>query len=121
MKVAVLAWGVVIYAIMFLTWNGLAIYGLSNGIIPRLFQLAVLIAVMTVAARTLRFTTWHDILPYSLSWAVIVALLDAVFAVPFGGWQIYQDWNIWVGYTLVAVLPLLAPYARRIPGHEEMP
>jgi hypothetical protein len=108
-------WGIVIYAIMFMTWNAFVIYGFVDGILPRLTGLAVLIAVSTIAGRSLGFASVKDVLPYALTWAVIVALLDIVYSIPFTGWQLYADWNVWVGYLLVLGIPLLAPYTRSKP------
>ncbi|OGG53203.1 hypothetical protein A2851_02740 [Candidatus Kaiserbacteria bacterium RIFCSPHIGHO2_01_FULL_53_29] len=109
---ALLGWGIVIYAVMALAWSGFGIYGLAGTIASRVLELLVLIIVATIAGRSLRFHSWNDILPYSVSWAILIGLLDAVYNVPFGGWEIYADWNLWVGYTLVVLVPLLAPFTR---------
>lgn len=108
-----LSWGIVIYALMYLAWNGFVLYGFAVGLMPRIFSLLILIMLATIAGRSLRFTSARDILPYSVGWMVIVGLLDAIYTVPFAGWMIYGDWNIWVGYLLVALVPLFAPYLGR--------
>lgn len=108
-----LAWGIVMYALMYLLWNGFVLYGFTMGILPRALALLFLVAIATIAGRSLRFSTARDIAPYSVVWMIIVALLDAVYTVPFAGWGIYGDWNIWVGYFLVAIVPLFAPYLGR--------
>ena len=113
---ALLGWGIVIYAVMSLSWSGLVIYGISETLISRIVVLCTLIIVTTIAARSLRFHLWKDILPYSFVWAVMMGLLDAIYTVPFSGWGIYADWNLWVGYGLVVVVPLLTPYLRSVPG-----
>ncbi len=61
--------------------------------------------VVGIAARSLRYHTWRDVIPYSVTWMLVIALLDSVFTVPYTGWYLYTDWNIWVGYILVAVVP----------------
>ena len=109
-----LLWGIVIYALMYLLWNGFVLYGFTGGILPRIVSLLALIAIVTFAGRSLRFTSARDIAPYSIAWFVTIALLDAVYTVPFAGWGIYADWNIWVGYLLVAIVPLFAPYLGRV-------
>ena len=108
-----LGWGIVIYALMYLAWSGFVIYGFAQGIGPRICGLAVLVLVSTIAGRALKFSSWKDVLPYSIAWCVVVALLDIVFTVPFSGWGLYSDWNIWIGYALVVLVPLLAPYTRQ--------
>lgn len=109
---ALIGWGVVVYAVMYLTWSVLLIYGVTIGVLPHAIELLVLVVVTMIAGRELRLHSWHDILPYSFVWALEVALLDAVISVPFGGWEIYYDWNLWLGYALVIVLPLLSPFTR---------
>lgn len=101
--------GIVIYAMVFLVWNGLLTYGIVDGYLPIILNLIALIVITLGAGRALRLPRWPDILPYSIGWAVIVAILDGVFAVPFSGWQIYIDWHVLLGYALVIVVPLFAP------------
>ncbi len=113
MKYGALAgWGIVIYAVIYLTWNGLAVYGLTSGIWPRLFELAVLVVATTIAGRSLKFTRWTDILPYSIAWTLVAMALDALLTFPFAGAGMYQDWNIWIGYALLVLLPLASPLTR---------
>jgi len=110
---ALLGWGITMYAIMFLLWSGFVLYGFVEGILPRLVSLVVLMAIALYAGRSLRFASWRDILPYSIAWLIVVALLDIVFSVPFTGWALFSDWNVWVGYSLIVLVPLFAPRLRR--------
>lgn len=105
-------WGIVIYAVMFLLWSAFVTYGFVLGWAPRVIGLLVLIITTVAAGRTLRANSWHDILPYSLSWGVMMALLDGLMSVPLAGWQVFADWNVWFGYAVVAVGPFLALYPR---------
>ncbi len=108
---SLIGWGIVIYAVMFLVWNGLIQHAVTGGA-SRILLLLTLVITATIAGRSLRFSSAKDILPYSISWMIVVALLDAVYSVPSAGWQLYTDWNVWVGYILVVAVPLLAPYTR---------
>ena len=110
---SMLGWGIVIYAVMYLAWSGLVLYGFTAGFLPRMLAIIILIVPATIAAHSLKFSSWKDILPHSIGWAIIVILLDMVFSVPYSGWQLYADWNVWVGYALVAGVPLLAPLTKR--------
>jgi hypothetical protein len=110
-----LGWGIVIYAIMALAWSGLVIYGFAGTLAARLLELLVLAVVATIAGRSLPFHSWTDILPYSIFWAIEAVFLDAILNVPYAGWGMYADWNVWLGYALVAAIPLLAPRTRRMP------
>jgi len=107
-----LSWGIVIYAIMYLCANGLATYGITGGLIPVLCKLVVLVAITTIAGRALTFRSWKDILPYSIAWMFIVIGIDALFTLPLAGPQMYGSPVIWIGYALVALLPLAAPQTR---------
>ena len=113
---ALFGWGIAIYAIMFLVWSGFVLYGFTAGVFPRVAGLIVLVGIATMAGRSLKFHQWKDILPYSFFWTLEVAVLDIVFSVPYTGWQLFSDWNIWVGYLLVVTVPLLAPYTRAALG-----
>lgn len=112
---AFVGWGIVIYAVMRLTWEGLVLYGFSP-----YFEYVVLVVVCIIAGRALRFSSWKDIVPYALSWAAIGALLDVIYVAPFLGRAMYTDWSVWLGYVLVVLLPLLAPHTRRL-VHTEAP
>jgi hypothetical protein len=96
---------------MYLVWSGFILYGFV-GAPARIIGLLVLIGLSLIAGRTLRLSSWKDVLSYSIAWAVIIGILDAVFSVPYSGWQVYADWNLWVGYGLVVLVPLFAPYMR---------
>ena len=107
-----LGWGIVIYAIMYLAANALLIYGVSGGMPGIVARLIILICVALVAGRALQLASWKDILPYSFGWALIVMGLDALLTLPLTGAAVYSNWNIWIGYALVVLLPLLAPSSR---------
>jgi len=115
-----LGWGIVIYAIMSLASSLFVVYGIAGTFIARLLGLLVLILVLTIAGRSLRRQHWIDVLPYSIGWAILAALLDAVYVVPFGGWAMYGDWNLWVGYVLVVIVPLIAPFTRALPEPQHL-
>ncbi len=108
-----LGWGIVIYAIMYLVWSGLVIYGLSLGILSLALRIFTLVFITTIAARSLRLGNWKDVLAFSIGWAVIAAFLDALFLVPFSGWELYGSWSVWIGYALVAIVPLITSSWRR--------
>lgn len=112
-----LSWGIIIYAIMYLFSNGLSVYGVAGGIPAVLARLVMLVIIATIAGRSLHFNSWKDILPYSIFWAFTVLAIDAVFTLPFSGVQMYSNWNLWIGYALVMLLPLAAPQTRVI--HED--
>ena len=108
-----LGWGIAIYALMYLLWSGLVIYGVAAGIFSLIVRLGALAVITTIAGREQRLTNWKDLAPFTISWAVIAVVLDAIFLVPFSGWALYASWSVWVGYALVAIIPLVTSFWRR--------
>lgn len=115
-----LGWGVAIYAIMYLAWSGLVIYGYSLGMLSLVIRLAILFGITTLAARSLRLIDWKDILPYSALWALTAIVLDGIYLVPFTGWTLYSTWSVWLGYALIVVFPLIRPYLRTRTGNQRL-
>ena len=109
---ALFGWGIVIYAVMFLLWSVFVTYGFVEGIAPRILGLIVLVILAVLAGRSLKAHVWQDIIPYSICWGLIMAIFDVVMSVPFAGWQIFLDWNVWFGYGVVTLAPLLVLYPR---------
>lgn len=109
----ILGWGIVIYAVMYMFWSATVIYGFSIGVLSLVLRLAVLFVVTAIATRSLHFLNWKDLLPYTIGWAFLAAILDAVFLVPFSGWALYASWSVWFGYALVILFPLIALRIRR--------
>lgn len=101
-----LGWGILIYAVMYLAWSGMVIYGLSLGIVSLIARLAVLAVITIIAARSMHLENIKDLLGNALVWAVTAVGLDMVFLVPFAGWALYASWSVWAGYALIVVFPL---------------
>ena len=108
----ILGWGIVIYASVALAWAAIGAYGFYGEPISRILELVALLFVCILAGRSLKFRLWKDILPYSIGWAFVAFLIDAFICAPSGSWSVYQDVSTWVGYILIIVLPLLAPYTK---------
>lgn len=106
-------YGVVLYACMYLAWALLGTYGVVGTAMARTILLLVLLASTLVAARSLRLYSARDILPFSLSWVVTIGAIDALFALPSGNWGVFADPNLWIGYLLVLLAPLVLPYGPR--------
>jgi len=103
-----IGWGVGVYAVMFLLWSAFVAYGFVDGYLPQIIGLVVLIGLMYKAGASIPGGTWQSALPYSFSWVVIIGVLDIILSVPFAGWEIFTDWNLWVSYGLIFIVPLLA-------------
>ncbi len=104
---ALIGWGIVIYATLYLVWSALAIHNLSGNFLSRIVIFATLITVAAIATRALRLSTERDVAPFAIGWVVVAMLLDAIIVVPGAGWAIYTNWNLWVGYVLLLLVPLI--------------
>lgn len=102
-------WGIVLYATMYLSWGLMIAYGWQGTLLSRLALLAVLVVSTAIATWHLPVRTVKDTFPYSLTWGVSIAIIDGCLAAPSGSWQIYADPNLWVGYALVVIVPLILP------------
>jgi hypothetical protein len=58
--------------------------------------------------KNLKLKSIPETLKYSVVWIVIGVLLDMAVTVPFTGWGIFAEWNVWLGYFFVLTAPLLA-------------
>ncbi len=113
-------WGVCIYAVVALARQLLVLYELTDGIAPRLALLFVLVFVATLAGRSLRHSRAVDIAPYALGWMLIAIGLDSLMLAPVYGRSFLGNPEIWVGYVLLFVIPLLAPHTRSRPEPPEI-
>ncbi len=112
-----LGWGIVIYSVMYLLVAGLSLYQVGP-LFARIAALATLIGFASVAGHSLRRHSVWDVVPYALVWMLEVIVLDGLMSVPFTGWQLYLDLNVWIGYLLVFLVPILAvPLLRRMSAH----
>lgn len=103
-----LGWGVVIYAILFLAANFTRLYGQWLLGWDRIILLMVLIATLAYASTSLKAYTIHDALPHSLTWMFTAIALDALFILPQSDpITLYGNSDVWVGYILLATLPLV--------------
>jgi hypothetical protein len=99
-------WGFSIYSIMYLIWSGFVTYGFVEGSAPHVVALLVLVAVLAVAGTSLHLSSWKDILPYSLTWGLSMAILNSAMSVPYVGWDAFSEPYVWISYALVVVVPL---------------
>lgn len=111
-----LGWGIGIYAVLNLVWSAIVVHGVSQHIAGRVIMIATLIALVTIAARSLRLISERDAVVYAVGWVLTAAALDAILAVPVSGWGIYGNLNLWVGYGLLFAVPLIVTAITRPRG-----
>ncbi|MDO8552137.1 MAG: hypothetical protein Q7S01_01255 [bacterium] len=103
---SLLGWGITIYAIMYVVWAGFTIYGFIVGTAPHVAALLILLVIAAIAGSSLRLASWKDIFPYSLTWAVSMAILNSVMSMPYVGWNVFAEPYVWASYALVVLVPL---------------
>ena len=107
-----IGWGIVIYAVAYLLAGIEQIYGLSGTTLGLVLTFLNLGIVAGVAGNSIRHSNWHDLLPYVFSWLCIVATLDSLLATPLTGWSFFLEPSIWIGYGIIAVVPITVVYLR---------
>lgn len=101
--------GVTVYAAMFFMWSLFISYGFTEGIAPRLVGLIALVFLLVHLTHQGKAVGIRAI-PYALSWLLITFLFDVLSSVPFFGWSMFSDPNLWVGYGLIFVVPLFVGF-----------
>ena len=99
-------YGILIYVALFVYWSALIAYGAEQGIISQIVSLIIIAALACFAGHKLETKSVNKIIRYSVGWTVIVALLDVLFTVPFTGWEVFNEWSVWVGYAIILLIPL---------------
>ena len=101
-----------------MVWTGFLSYQFVGGIAPHIAILIVIGVLAAVAGRSLHFSTWKDILPYSIAWGLCMAILNTVMSWPFIAWGVFVEPYVWMSYVLVVVVPLLC--AERVSVTDEV-
>jgi len=99
--------GVLIWLVAFAVASAFVAY---NAIETLLAKVTVPVAVGIAAffaGKNLKLKELKEAVKYSGAWVVIGVLLDIVFTVPFTGWGIFTQWNVWLSYLLVLAIPPL--------------
>lgn len=58
-------------------------------------------------AKNLNLDSARNAFKYSVAWIIIGLLLDIILTTPFTGWGIFIEWNVWLGYFLILIVPYL--------------
>jgi uncharacterized membrane protein required for colicin V production len=98
---------VIIWVVAFIVASifvGFQITGMWKQIIT---TLAVVIAAFVLAKR-LNVSKVSEMLKYSFSWVVVGLILDYFITTRFTGKEFLMTPEIWIGYALILIVPLLA-------------
>lgn len=99
--------GCAIYALVFLVWSALLAYGLAEGNAGHLIGLGSLAFISYIYSRA-HVRTAEERMQYAVTWFFTVAALDALLALPFVGPELFSDPFLWVGYSIVFMMPFIS-------------
>jgi hypothetical protein len=98
-------YGVLIWAAAYLVASAFVAYK-----VPSFWTNFGIAAAAVIAAgwagRKLHETSAGKVFRYSIGWVAIGVLLDVALTTPFTGWGIFSSWSYWLGYLLIAVVPI---------------
>tara|TARA_B100000315_G_C14319694_1_gene470207 strand:+ start:80 stop:418 length:339 start_codon:yes stop_codon:yes gene_type:complete len=99
--------GALIWISAYITASLFVAYKAVDALPAKIIIPIVIGIVAYFAGKNLKLKSIKKILPYSIGWLVIGLILDVIMTVPFTGWAIFAQWNLWVGYALILSIPLL--------------
>lgn len=105
--------GVLIWLIAYALAMGLFAYGVLGTLVANIIMIAAVAVAAYFAGTKLSAVSKGEVLKYSASWVVIGLLLDSALTVPYSGWALFYQWNIWASYALILLTPLLT--VRKVP------
>lgn len=103
-----IGFGILIWVVAYLVATLFVAYGAGDTLAAQITIILAVVVAAYVAATQVGEHSVFGMLRYSIGWVVIGLLLDALLTVPFTGWVIFAGWQLWTGYVLVALVPLLA-------------
>ncbi len=99
-------YGAAVWATAFIISTALMIYGMFNNVIAKAVLVLIVAGAVYLAGRGLNLDSVVSILKYSAVWFLMAVILDAIITVPFTGWGLFTQWNIWLGYAVILLVPL---------------
>jgi hypothetical protein len=112
-------WGISIYAIGHTVWTGFVSYQFTDGTAPHIIMLMILAVLAAIAGDSLHLSTWKDMLPYSITWGLCMAVLNTLLSWPFIAWGVFVEPYVWTSYAVVIVVPLF--FTKRISSAGDVP
>jgi len=103
-----IGFGILIWIIAFGIASAFVAFNAINSLIAKLIVPVVIGIVAFFAGKNLKLKNIIETLKYSASWVIIGIILDALITVQFTGWEIFMQLDVWFGYFLVLVAPIIA-------------
>jgi len=101
-------YGVAVWATAYIVATVLMIYGLFDNVIAKAILVLIVASAAYLAGRNINSDSIISVLKYSVVWLIMALILDAIITVPFTGWGLFTQWNVWVGYAVILLVPLFA-------------
>lgn len=102
----IFGYGAAVWATAYITATVLMVYGMFDNVMAKAILVLIVAGAAYLAGRSLNLDSIISILKYSVVWLIMAAILDTVITVPFAGWGLFTQWNIWLGYTAILLMPL---------------
>lgn len=99
-------YGAVVWATAYIVATALMVYGVFDNVIAKSILVLIVAGAAYLAGRGLSLDSAVSILKYSAVWLIMAVILDAIITVPFTGWGLFTQWNIWAGYAVILLVPL---------------
>ena len=103
-----LGYGGIIWGVAFIVASLFVGFKVSSQIIIQGITTLAVVITAFLLAKSLNVSAIKEMLKYSFSWVVVGLILDALITARFTGWGFFSRWDIWLGYLLILVIPLLA-------------
>ncbi len=101
-----IGFGLLIYTAAFLVMSGFVAYGAQNSLTAKIITLLVIAIATCHAGKSVKKDSAAGIKKYSIGWVVIVFILNVLICSRFVD-NFFSQWNVWVGYALILLIPLL--------------
>lgn len=109
-------YGAAVWAVAYIAATALMVYGMFDNVIAKAVLVLIVAGAAYLAGRGLNLGSALSILKYSAAWLIMAIILDTILTVPFAGWGLFTQWNIWLGYAVILLAPL-AGFSRGNASH----
>ncbi len=100
-----LGFGVLIWDVIFITDSVLNTLKISSTLIMQIvFMVAIIITYLLT--ENLDLDSVSGAIKYGFAWAIVMMLLDAAVAACYLGWESFSQFDTWINYVLVVLVPI---------------
>ena len=107
-----IGFGLVAYVVIFIYWSIIAGFEFSATTWSWYVGFVVVAIVAHFLGAKLGEKNAPTILKYSVTWVIVVAILDALLSTRFVEGNLFAMWQTWVGYLLLLLVPLSTTWCK---------